>query len=479
MNQLSERYLEDFAVGQTFGSGRLRIDGERALAFAAEFDPQPFHLDEAVARRSIFGGLTASGWHTTAVTMRLLIEGDLQPAGGFVGVGLDECHWPRPVRPGDELRVACEVLEVRPSKSRPKQGLVKIRTTTLNQDDEAVLVHVLNLVVLRRKDIRQEPVIAAIATPLLAPASAQAEGVSQAGAAPLNGNGFYRFAIGDFQATVISDGSGQIPVAPIFVMNASEAELASVLKANFMQPVIQVTNNILVVDTGRERILVDTGFGEKLGPSFGSFPGLEANLRRAGIAPDSIDLVVTSHGHLDHIGGLVTKSGALTFPKAQFVFVDTEWNYWTGSRYVSDVNSSPMPDPFKEGTIAAARDNLPPVANRSRFVKQGGEITAGVHYIAAPGHSPCHAAILFASGKEQFMHLGDTAHNPVTSLQHPDWTPVFDYDAAQAIESRKAILDRVATDQTMVLGYHFPFPAIGHVVRRDAAYHWEAAQWIW
>jgi acyl dehydratase/glyoxylase-like metal-dependent hydrolase (beta-lactamase superfamily II) len=479
MNQLSERYLEDFAVGQTFGSGRLRIDGERALAFAAEFDPQPFHLDEAVARRSIFGGLTASGWHTTAVTMRLLIEGDLQPAGGFVGVGLDECHWPRPVRPGDELRVACEVLEVRPSKSRPKQGLVKIRTTTLNQDDEAVLVHVLNLVVLRRKDIRQEPVIAAIATPLLAPASAQAEGVSQAGAAPLNGNGFYRFAIGDFQATVISDGSGQIPVAPIFVMNASEAELASVLKANFMQPVIQVTNNILVVDTGRERILVDTGFGEKLGPSFGSFPGLEANLRRAGIAPDSIDLVVTSHGHLDHIGGLVTKSGALTFPKAQFVFVDTEWNYWTGSRYESDVNSSPMPDPFKEGTIAAARDNLPPVANRSRFVKQGGEITTGVHYIAAPGHSPCHAAILFASGKEQFLHMGDIAHNPVTSLQHPDWTPVFDYDAAQAIESRKAILDRVATDQTMVLGYHFPFPAIGHVVRRDAAYHWEAAQWIW
>lgn len=155
MNELSEHYLEDFAVGQTFGSGRLRIDGERALAFAAEFDPQPFHLDEA-ARHSIFGGMTASGWHTAAVTMRLLIETELQPAGGIVGAGLDECRWPRPVRPGDELRVECEVLEVRPSKSRPEQGLIKLRTTTLNQDDEAVLVHVLNLVVLRRKDIRQE-----------------------------------------------------------------------------------------------------------------------------------------------------------------------------------------------------------------------------------------------------------------------------------------------------------------------------------
>src|ERR1700719_1297367 len=156
MNQSGEHYLEDFAVGQTFGSRRLRIDGERALAFAAEFDPQPFHLEEAAARRSIFGELTASGWHTTAVTMRLLIGGELQPAGGFVGVGLDECRWPRPVRPGDELRVECEVLDVRPSKSRPEQGLIKVRTTTLNQDDEAVLVYVLNLVVLRRKDMREE-----------------------------------------------------------------------------------------------------------------------------------------------------------------------------------------------------------------------------------------------------------------------------------------------------------------------------------
>ena len=143
-------------MGQTFGSGPLRIDKERTLAFAAEFDPQPFHLDEAAARRSIFGGLTASGWHTAAVTMRLLVETELKPAGGIIGAGLDEWRWPRPVRPGDELRIECEVIEVRPSKSRPEQGLIKLRTTTLNQDGESVLVHVLNLVVLRRKDIRQD-----------------------------------------------------------------------------------------------------------------------------------------------------------------------------------------------------------------------------------------------------------------------------------------------------------------------------------
>src|SRR5271163_865984 len=198
-------------------------------------------------------------------------------------------------------------------------------------------------------------------------ASAHAEGARPAGAERLNGNGFYRFKIGDFRATVISDGQGPIPVSPILVMNASEAELAAVLAANFMQPVIQATNNPLVVDTGRERILVDTGFGEKLGPPFGSFPRLEANLGRAGITPESIDLVVISHGHLDHIGGLVTKSGALAFPKAQFVFVDAEWNYWTGVRFENEINSSPMPDAFKKGMIAAALENLPLVADRSRF----------------------------------------------------------------------------------------------------------------
>ena len=147
---MTERYLEDFAVGQTYGSGRLRIDKERIKAFAAEFDPQPFHLDEEAARDTIFRGLAASGWHTAALTMRLLVESELRPAGGIVGAGFDEFRWPRPVRPGDELRVESEVLEVRPSKSRPEQGLIKVKTTTLNQNDEAVQISVGNLIVPRR-----------------------------------------------------------------------------------------------------------------------------------------------------------------------------------------------------------------------------------------------------------------------------------------------------------------------------------------
>jgi acyl dehydratase len=150
MPKAAPLYLEDLAVGQTFGSASVTVDRDRLKAFAAEFDPQPFHLDEQAAGASAFGGLVASGWHTAALTMRLLVEGDLQIAGGLVGAGIEELHWPRPVRPGDTLRVECEVLEVRPSGSRPDRGVARIRNTTLNQDGQPVMVQTASLIVPRR-----------------------------------------------------------------------------------------------------------------------------------------------------------------------------------------------------------------------------------------------------------------------------------------------------------------------------------------
>ena len=143
-------YLEDYEVGQTFGSATARVEAGRMTSFAAEFDPQPFHLSDEGARNTIFGALAASGWYTAAITMKLLVDGELKPAGGVVGLGFDELRWPKPVRPGDELRLLSEVLDVRPSKSRPDQGLIKVRTTTLNQAGEAVQITVGNLLVRRR-----------------------------------------------------------------------------------------------------------------------------------------------------------------------------------------------------------------------------------------------------------------------------------------------------------------------------------------
>lgn len=141
-------YLEDFSPGQRFtGHTRICITEDRLKAFAAEFDPQAFHLDDGAAKGTIFRGLAASGWHTAAVTMRLLVDSEFQPAGGIVGAGFDELRWPQPLRVGDELRVESEVLEVRRSKSRPEQGLIKVRTNTLNQHGQVVQTSVGNLVI--------------------------------------------------------------------------------------------------------------------------------------------------------------------------------------------------------------------------------------------------------------------------------------------------------------------------------------------
>ena len=148
---MTKRYLEDFAVGQVFKSGRKRVDKHEIFAFAKAYDPQLFHLDEAAAQQSPFAGLAASGWHTAAMSMRLIVDGEFKPAGGILGVGFDELSWPRAVRPGDELYVLSEVLDVRPSKSRPDRGMIRVRNTTFNQNDEPVQVFTGNLLVPRRR----------------------------------------------------------------------------------------------------------------------------------------------------------------------------------------------------------------------------------------------------------------------------------------------------------------------------------------
>lgn len=131
------QYFEDFVVGQKFSSARLTVTDAEIKEFAASYDPQPFHLDEAAGRDSLFGGLAASGWHTAALTMRLVVGSAFRPAGGVLGFG-GELVWARPVRPGDELHVESEILETRLSQSRPDQGIVKVRVTTFNQHGEAV-----------------------------------------------------------------------------------------------------------------------------------------------------------------------------------------------------------------------------------------------------------------------------------------------------------------------------------------------------
>ena len=142
-------YLDDLRVGQRFETGTYLMDEARIKAFAAEFDPQPFHLDEAAAKASVFRGLAASGWHTAAATMRMIVDGKFRLAGGSIGLG-GEIAWPMPTRPGDTLRVHTEVVEIVPSKSKPNQAIVKIRNVTVNQEGEEVQVFTAKLMVFKR-----------------------------------------------------------------------------------------------------------------------------------------------------------------------------------------------------------------------------------------------------------------------------------------------------------------------------------------
>jgi acyl dehydratase len=152
MNQVKQEqglYLEDLHVGQRFTSGTYRMDEERIKAFAAEFDPQPFHLDDTAALGTVFGGLSASGWHTAAAAMRLLVSGGLPLGNGLIGLG-GEVAWPKPTRPGDTLRVESEVIEILPSRSKPNQAVVKVKSTALNQDGEPVYTLSAKLLVFKR-----------------------------------------------------------------------------------------------------------------------------------------------------------------------------------------------------------------------------------------------------------------------------------------------------------------------------------------
>jgi acyl dehydratase len=142
-------YLDDLRVGQTFTSGTYVMDEASIKAFASQFDPQPFHLDDAAAKESLFRGLAASGWHTAAATMRMIVDGDFKLGSGTVGLG-GEIAWPKPTRPGDTLRVHAEIVEITPSRSKPNQGIVKIRNRTVNQHGDEVQVFTAKLLVFKR-----------------------------------------------------------------------------------------------------------------------------------------------------------------------------------------------------------------------------------------------------------------------------------------------------------------------------------------
>lgn len=292
-------------------------------------------------------------------------------------------------------------------------------------------------------------------------------------AAPFVGSGapaWYRFKFGDYEATVVSDGALPLGKADESFTGAQPGEVNAMLTANFLDPAnALLEQNALVVNTGRQLILFDTGMGDSMGPAsqmFGPTTGrLLRNLRAAGIDPAQIDLVVLSHAHCDHCWALVDAQGNRNFPNAQVAVSEADLKYWTDDANIRG-------PAFMEAFIRGAQKNLSAYRDRMIMVRDGGEVVPGVIAMAAPGHTVGHMIYAVNSGPNVMVYTGDLAHHHVLLLRRPLLEFAFDTDPKQSAQTRARALDRFANERVMLLSYHFPWPGLGRVAREGEGYAW-------
>ncbi|MFN5959766.1 MAG: MBL fold metallo-hydrolase [Planctomyces sp.] len=322
---------------------------------------------------------------------------------------------------------------------------------------------------------------AAAALPTLAlgqSGSAQAgKGASGApsGAASLEGPqpaDFARLKIGELTAVLLSDGFGKLgPIGQFFAPEATAADRDRVLtKAHHPLDVATVELNILCLQIGSERVLIDAGSGGGMGPTTGR---LIDNMRAAGIAPESITGVVYTHLHGEHLAGAVRADGSQVFPNARHFIVKAEYEYWTGNPV--DMRDTGLPPEARSGMVASIQKNLAAIKDKIEIVAPGDKVFPRIQIIATHGHTPGHASYMIDGGSEQLAVLGDLAHSHVLAFARPDWTIIFDVDRKQAVASRKAMFDRLSSDGTLVAAYHMPWPGLGRVAREGEGYRWDIA----
>jgi len=310
---------------------------------------------------------------------------------------------------------------------------------------------------------------AAAALPLLPSPRAEA-------AAPFRNElppAWHRFKLGGYELTIVSDGS--LPLGqpePAFPASPA-AEVRELLTSNFLAPdAATLEQNCLVLNTGRQLILFDTGMGESMGAAskmFGPTTGrLLANLRAAGIDPAQIDVVALTHAHCDHCWALVDAEGRRNFPNAQVAISEADLRFWTDD---ANKRGPEFMVPFIDG----AKKNLAAYRDRMIMVRDGQEVVPGVTAFATPGHTVGHMVYFIADGANVVVNTGDLAHHQILLLRRPLWEFAYDTDPKQSAQSRLRMLTRLAADKHPVISYHFPWPGLGHVAREGEGFGWYAA----
>jgi glyoxylase-like metal-dependent hydrolase (beta-lactamase superfamily II) len=294
---------------------------------------------------------------------------------------------------------------------------------------------------------------AALASAALPPAPALAQGAS----------GSHRVPVGALEAFVVTDGFNVRPDATQgLVVNATPAQVTAAMQAAGMTPPsMQNPYNITAVKTPRGVVLVDAGTGGIAGPQSGRVP---ANLRAIGIEPAQVTLIIHTHFHGDHIGGLTDAQGVAQFPNAEIAVPEGEWAYW-----MDEGEASRAPEGRRPAFANARRRFAPYMAKVRRFAP-GATIAPGFTAVASNGHAPGHTSILVADGATQLLVIGDAITTPAFFLPNPEWYPGFDMDPAMAVATRRALLDRAAADRLQIVGYHFPMPATGRVERSGSGF---------
>ncbi len=306
----------------------------------------------------------------------------------------------------------------------------------------------------------------AIVAPL--PASRPARAAAPAGGrqAP----GFYRYKVGDFELTQITDGGRTFPMPDGFVRNVPKEQALAAAEAAYM-PKGQVTVpfNPVVINTGSKLVLIDTGIGPGVGPTVGLLP---AHMAAAGIDPKAIDIVVLSHLHPDHINGVKAADGGLAFPNAEIKAPAPDWAFW-----MSDENMAKAANDMMKGYFANTRKILANIADKVTRYEWGKEVAPGITALDASGHTPGHTAFAVASGSARLLVQSDVTNIPELFLRNPDWHVAFDIDPVKAVETRRRFYDMAAAEKTLIAGFHFAFPSLGRVEKDAAGYRLVPIAW--